>query len=52
MIPDFYNRNNDINKSKRMLRIIPKDVLLELLTNVENEENIEKINKKFDILKL
>jgi hypothetical protein len=52
MIPDFYNRNSDINKSKRMLRIIPKDVLLELLTNVENEENIEKINKKFDILKL
>ena len=52
MIPDFYNRNSDINKSKRMLRIIPKDVLLELLTNVESEENIEKMNKKFDILKL
>ena len=49
MIPEFYNRNNDINKSKRMLRIIPKDVLLELLTNVESEENIEKINKKFNI---
>ena len=29
-----------------------KDVLLELLTNVENEENIEKINNKYDILKL
>ena len=46
LIPNLYYWNNDINKSRRMLRIIPKDVLLELLTNSESEENIEKTIKK------